>query len=77
MSLFLACLRKLILLTPLAIILPIHMGVDGIYQAEPISDLLSALTALTLYIRFAMKNYGLEKSEAGQLGCLLSRTAPI
>ena len=47
-SLFLACLRKIILLTPLAIILPRFFGVDGIYAAEPISDAISALTSLVL-----------------------------
>jgi len=49
-SLFLACLRKIILLTPLAIILPHFMGVDGIYWAEPISDTLSAFTSLGLFV---------------------------
>ncbi len=49
-SLFLACLRKIILLTPIAIILPRFMGVDGIYWAEPISDTLSALTSLALFV---------------------------
>lgn len=44
-SLFIAMLRKIILLVPLAIILPRFFGVDGIYYAEPISDTLSAVTA--------------------------------
>lgn len=50
MSLFLACLRKIILLTPLALILPRFMGVDGIYWAEPLSDTVSALTSLALFV---------------------------
>ena len=54
-SLFLACLRKVILLTPLALILPIFYGVDGIYWAEPISDSLSALTSLILFIVISRK----------------------
>lgn len=49
-SLFLACLRKVILLIPLALILPHFMGVRGIYLAEPVSDTISALTAGTLFI---------------------------
>ena len=49
-SLFIACLRKIILLTPLALILPVFMDVDGIYWAEPISDTISALTSLVLFI---------------------------
>lgn len=48
-SLFLACLRKVILLIPLALILPNFIGVMGIYIAEPISDITSALTAGTLF----------------------------
>lgn len=48
-SLFLASLRKIILLIPLAIILPRFWGVEGIYYAEPISDILSALTAAILF----------------------------
>lgn len=49
-SLFLACLRKVILLIPLALILPKFIGVFGIYLAEPISDIISALTAGTLFL---------------------------
>lgn len=48
-SLFLALLRKVILLIPLAIILPHFFGVMGIYWAEPIADIVSALTAGTLF----------------------------
>ena len=49
-SLFIAMLRKVILLVPLAIILPRFWGVDGIYYAEPISDVLSAAVATLLFI---------------------------
>ncbi len=49
-SLFLALLRKVILLIPLAIILPKFFGVIGIYYAEPISDITSALTAGTIFL---------------------------
>lgn len=49
-SLFLAVLRKIILLIPLALILPKFIGVFGIYLAEPISDVISALTAGTLFL---------------------------
>ena len=48
-SLFIAVLRKIILLIPLAIILPHSFGVMGVYYAEPISDALSATTATTLF----------------------------
>lgn len=63
-SLFIAVLRKVILLVPLAIILPIFWGVDGIYFAEPISDILSATIATLLFvfnIRKILSKESLEK----------------
>ncbi len=49
-SLFLALLRKVFLLIPLAIILPRFFGVIGIYWAEPIADMTSAFTAVGLFL---------------------------
>ena len=50
-SLFLALLRKVFLLIPLAIILPaISNNVMGIYYAEPISDIVSASTAGIIFL---------------------------
>ncbi|MGI5963316.1 MAG: MATE family efflux transporter [Lawsonibacter sp.] len=50
-SLFLALLRKIILLIPLAILLPRITGnVMGIYAAEPIADILAATTTLSLFL---------------------------
>lgn len=50
-SLFLALLRKVILLVPLAIILPRLTGsVMGIYAAEPCADILASVTTLTLFL---------------------------
>lgn len=49
-SLFIAVFRKVILLVPLAIILPFRFGVMGIYYAEPVSDVLSASTAVILFL---------------------------
>lgn len=48
-SLFIAIFRKVILLVPLALILPRFFGVMGIYYAEPVSDIISALTATLLF----------------------------
>ena len=49
-SMFLALLRKVILLIPLALILPkLGMGTDGLFYAEPIADILAALTTTTLF----------------------------
>lgn len=50
MSLFIALLRKVILLIPLAIILPKFMGVIGIYRAEPVADIISVLTTSVLFV---------------------------
>lgn len=49
-SLFLALLRKVILLVPLALILPHFFGVTGVYLAEPIADITSAVTAFSLFL---------------------------
>lgn len=49
-SLFIAVLRKIILLIPLALILPHFMGVMGVYYAEPVSDIISAVTATILFV---------------------------
>ena len=48
-SLIIAMLRKLILLTPLAIIFPVFFDVDGVFFAEPVSDFISAITAIILF----------------------------
>ena len=51
-SLFLALLRKIILLVPLAILLPRLTGsVMGLYAAEPVADFLASATTLTLFLK--------------------------
>ncbi len=56
-SMFLACLRKVILLFPLALILPhiADMGVWGLLLAEPVSDLIAA-TCTTIMFYFRSRN---------------------
>ena len=49
-SLFLALLRKVILLIPLALILPKFFGVQGIYYAEPVADIVAAVTTGIVFI---------------------------
>lgn len=44
-SVFIALLRKVILLIPLALVLPHYFGVMGIFWAEPVASTLSALTS--------------------------------
>ena len=56
-SLIIALLRKVILLIPLAIILPKFMGVMGIYRAEPIADFSSVTITMILFIITAKKNF--------------------
>lgn len=59
-SLFIALLRKILLLIPLAIILPHKFGVMGVYYAEPIADILSVTATAILFIitmRKILKNW--------------------
>lgn len=49
-SLFIALLRKVFLLVPLALILPHFVGVAGIYWAEPIADTAAALTCGVIFL---------------------------
>ena len=50
-SLFIACLRKIILLIPLIYILPMFFAdkVFAVFLAEPVADLISVITAVTLF----------------------------
>jgi len=48
-SLFMAILRKIILLIPLALILPMFLGVSGVYLAEPIADFTAATVTGTVF----------------------------
>lgn len=51
-SMFLALLRKMILLIPLALILPKigGLGLWGLFIAEPVSDVLAAATTTTMFV---------------------------
>jgi putative MATE family efflux protein len=52
-SIFIALLRKVILLVPLALILPHFIGVTGVYAAEAISDATAAICCTVIFaIRF-------------------------
>jgi putative MATE family efflux protein len=58
-SLFIAILRKIILLVPLSFILPIFMGVGGVFYAECIADSTAAIICGTIfffYFRHVLKN---------------------
>jgi putative MATE family efflux protein len=49
-SLFIALLRKVILLVPLAMILPRFMGVTGVYAAEAIADVTAATLCTAIFV---------------------------
>ena len=71
-SLFLALLRKVILLVPFAFIFPKYYGIDGVFYAEPAADILAVITtAIAFKISFnkildnklhelALNNFGKE-----------------
>ena len=48
-SIFIALLRKVILLIPLALMLPYLMGVMGVYAAEAISDAAAAICCTVIF----------------------------
>lgn len=57
-SMFLALLRKIILLIPLAIIIPKFMGVKGILVAEPVADITAVIVTVlvfTIYFKKILK----------------------
>lgn len=49
-SLFIALLRKVFLLIPLAYILPLFLQVRGIYFAEPLADITAAIFCILLFL---------------------------
>ena len=49
-SLFIALLRKVILLVPLAFILPRFMGVKGVFAAESMADMTAAICCITIFL---------------------------
>ncbi len=64
-SMILALLRKIILLIPLALILPVIFGFNGILFAEPVADVLASLSTVTVFFLmtrklFSQKQVGLE-----------------
>ena len=65
-SFFFAILRKVILLTPLAILLPAVMNsVSGIYWAEPISDTVSGVLCGTVFLLTIRKVLGRSERKPG------------
>ena len=68
-SLFLAVLRKLILLIPLIYILPaiIEDKETAVYLAEPVADVIAVLTTATMFaVGFGKSMKSLKKNDAKQ-----------
>ena len=57
MAAFLAVGRQLLFIVPALLILPRHFGLDGVFYAFPVADLLGFLTALPVTVRQFIK-YG-------------------
>ncbi len=55
-SAFIALLRKVFLLIPLTFVLPLFMGVDGVFYAEPVADILSATTCSIIFANYYKNN---------------------
>lgn len=49
-SLFIAFLRKIFLLVPLALILPHFMGVMGVFTAEAVADAMAAVICMLIFL---------------------------
>lgn len=70
-SLFLACLRKIVLLIPLMMLLPMIVGIKGIFMAEAISDTISGLTAGVIYVKKVLPIFnGNQEIELIQTNCM-------
>lgn len=54
-SLLLALLRKVILLTPLALLLPFALGINGVFYSEAIADIIAVITTTTVFAIFLPK----------------------
>lgn len=55
-SLFLALLRKVLLLIPFSFLFPLFFGVKGIYFAEPIADFLASVTTGMMFLLYYKKH---------------------
>ena len=65
-SIFIAMLRKIILLIPLALVMPLLLEnkVLGVFIAEPMADILSATTAVLIFTFMSRKLFGRGKKPA-------------
>ena len=64
LSILLSLLRQCILLIPLIMILPKYFGLDGVWFAQPVSDMLSVMITLSVLVK-EVKKYN--KDDKGTL----------
>ena len=65
-SIFLSLTRQVLFLIPLLLVLPPRMGLDGVWTAFPLSDLVATMvTAVMVYYRLAQ----FRKSAVVNAGC--------
>ena len=64
LSLSLALLRKIVLLIPLAIVLPMILGVKGIFFAEPIADIIATIVTVSAFIWRTKKLFSVKPEES-------------
>ena len=50
-SMFLSLLRQVIILVPCLIIIPMFMGLDGVWAAGAVSDFLSVIITITVFLK--------------------------
>lgn len=63
LSLSLALLRKIVLLIPLAIVLPMILGVKGIFFAEPIADIIATIVTVSAFMWRTKKLFSMKTEE--------------
>jgi len=54
-SITLASLRKIILLVPLTLILPIYIGIDGVFISESVADTIAVITTICVFLIYFPK----------------------
>ena len=64
-AIFFSLLRKVVIVTPLTLLLPrLGFGVDGVFMAEPVSNLLGGLACfITMYLTVYRRMGKMEKNK--------------
>lgn len=52
LSFFFGILRKILLLLPLAFLLPLFLGVDGVILAEPVANVFTVIITQIVFTRY-------------------------